>query len=47
VSFWNNLFWPEFKLYYWFKNKIEDFRLNRKIKKKLQNVKKKDPFIYK
>jgi hypothetical protein len=35
------------RLWYWILNKIEDFRMNRKIKKKLQNVKKKDPFIYK
>ena len=47
MSFWDNLFWSEFKIYYWFKNKYWDWKLKRKIDKKLKKVKKKDPFIYK
>ena len=37
---------PE-KIYYWFRNKIENYKMNRKIKKKLGRVKSKDPFVYK
>ena len=47
MSFWDNLFWGEFKIYYWFRNKIENYKMNRKIKNKLGRVKSKDPFIYK
>ena len=30
MSFWDNLFWSEFKIYYWFKNKYWDWKLKRK-----------------
>jgi len=47
MSFWDNIFWGEFKIYYWFKNKYWDWKMKRKINKKLKKLKKKDPFIYK
>jgi|TARA_B100001094_G_scaffold297100_1_gene319821 hypothetical protein len=47
VSFWDNLFWGEFKIYHWLKNKYWDWKLKRKIDKKLKKLKSKDPFIYK
>ena len=47
MSFWDNLFWGEFKIYYWFTTKYYDWKMKRKINKKLTKLKKKDPFIYK
>ena len=47
MSFCDNLFWGEVKIYYWFTNKYYDWKMKRKINKKLTKLKKKDPFIYK
>lgn len=34
------------KLIDWFKQKIEDYKRKKRIKKKLEELRKKDPFIY-
>jgi len=34
------------KLIYWVKSKIEDYKRKKKLKKKLEELRKKDPFIY-
>ncbi len=47
MSFWDNLFWGEWKLFFWLKDKYYEWKTHRKIKKKLKKIKSKDPFIYK
>ncbi len=34
------------KLIEWVKSKIEDYKRKKKLKKKLEELRKKDPFIY-
>ena len=34
------------KIIDWFKQKIEDYNRKKRIKKKLEELRKKDPFIY-
>jgi len=35
------------KIYNWILKKIEDYKRKRRFKKKLEELKKRDPFIYK
>ena len=34
------------KIFSWIKKKIEDYKYNRQFKKKIAELKKRDPFIY-
>lgn len=34
------------KLFNWFKNKIDNYRRKKRLKKKLEELRKRDPFIY-
>tara|TARA_Y100001963_G_C6721966_1_gene419549 strand:- start:768 stop:911 length:144 start_codon:yes stop_codon:yes gene_type:complete len=47
MSFWDILFWGEWKLFFKLKKKYNKWKTHRKIKKKLKKIKSKDPFIYK